>query len=181
MIRDIIARRYAKAFFAFASEHGVLDQATEEVRGFAVLLADHEKLSDVLNNPVYETSERKAVLNAVMAKTDVSDGVKGFLFILIEKNKMKYLASIVSYLDLMVDAAEGRLHVDVVSATALDKATLERLKQKLAELTSKKVQLSVKVDESLIGGLITRFSGMVYDGSIRTQLNNLGENLIKEW
>jgi len=181
VIRDIIAKRYAKAFFAFASERGVLDQSTDEVRGFAVLLADHENLRDVLNNPVYETSDRKAILNVVMAKTAISDGVKGFLSILIEKNKMKYLVPIISYLDLMVDAAEGRLHVDVVSATPLDDVTLGRLKQKLAELTSKDVQLSLKVDESLIGGLITRFSGMVYDGSIRTQLNNLGENLIKEW
>jgi len=181
VIRDIIAKRYAKAFFAFASEHGVLDRATEEVRGFAALLADHENLSDVLSNPVYETADRKAVLNGVMAKTDISDGVKGFLSILVEKNKMKYLAPIVRYLDLMVDTAEGRLHVDVVSATPLDDETAGRLKQKLTELTSKDVQLSVKVDESLIGGLITRFAGMVYDGSVRTQLNNLGENLIKEW
>ncbi len=181
MIRDIIAKRYAKAFFAFASEHGMQDKATEEVRGFAALLADHEDLSDVLNNPVYETAERKGVLNAVVAKTGISDGVKGFLSILIEKNKLKYLAFIVSYLDLMVDAAEGRLHVDVVSAAPLDDEAAGRLKRKLAELTGKDVQLSVKVDESLIGGLVARFAGMVYDGSIRTQLNNLGENLIKEW
>jgi len=181
VIRDIIAKRYAKAFFAFASEHGVLDQATEEVQGFAALLADHEDLSNVLNNPVYETSDRKAVLNVVMAKMSISDGVKAFLLILVEKNKIKYLAPIVSYLDLMVDAAEGRLHVDVVSAVPLDDVTAGRLKQKLAELTNKDVLLSIKVDESLIGGLITRFAGMVYDGSIRTQLNKLGENLIKEW
>jgi len=181
VIRDIIAKRYAKAFFAFASEHEVLDAASEEVRGFAALLADHEDLNDVLSNPVYEISERKAVLDAVLAKTDISDGVRTFLLILVEKNKMKYLGTIVSYLDSMVDEAEGRLHVDVVSAAPLDDATAGRLRQKLAELTSKDVQLSVKVDESLIGGLVTRFAGMVYDGSIRTQLNNLGENLIKEW
>lgn len=70
----------------------------------------------------------------------------------------------------------------MVSATQLDGETVDRLKQKLVELTRKEdVQLSVEVDESLIGGLITRFAGMVYDGSVRTQLNNLGENLIKEW
>jgi len=181
VIRDIIAKRYAKAFFAFASEHEILDQATEDVRGFAALLADHEDLHDVLSNPVYETSDRKAILSAVAAKMSIRDGVKSFLLILVEKNKMKYLAPIVSHLDLMVDAAEGRLHVDVISAAPLDDATMGRLKQKLTELTHKDVQLSVKVDESLIGGLITRFAGMVYDGSIRTQLNNLGENLIKEW
>jgi len=181
VIRDIIAKRYAKAFFAFASEQEMLDPAAEEVRSFAALLAGHENLNDVLSNPVYETSDRKAVLNEVMAKMSISDGVKAFLLILIEKNKMKYLAPIVSHLDLMVDEAEGRLHVDVVSAAPLDDATAGRLKQKLVELTSKDVQLSLKVDESLIGGLVTRFAGMVYDGSIRTQLNNLGENLIKEW
>ena len=181
MIRDIIAKRYAKAFFAFASEHGVLDQSAEEVRGFSSLVAAHGDLNNVLSNPVYEISDRKAVLSAVVAKTTISDGVKGFLLLLVEKNKMKYLELIVSYLDQMVDEAEGRLHVDVLSATPLDDATVNRLKQKLAELTNKDVQLSLKVDESLIGGLVTRFAGMVYDGSIRTQLNNLGENLIKEW
>jgi F-type H+-transporting ATPase subunit delta len=181
VIRDIIAKRYAKAFFAFASEHGVLDQATEEVREFAALLAEHKDLHNVLSNPVYEIAERKAVLAAVLAKLDISEGVKAFLLVLTEKNKMKYLGAIVTHLDLMVDVAEGRLHVDVVSAVPLDDATVAQLKQKLTELTRKDVQLSIKVDESLIGGLVTRFAGMVYDGSIRTQLNNLGENLIKEW
>ncbi len=181
MIRDIIAKRYAKAFFAFASEHGVLDQGAREVREFADLLVKHKDLHDVLSNPVYETSERKAVLTTVLSKVGISDGVRAFLLVLTEKNKMKYLGTIVTHLDLMVDEAEGRLHVDVVSAASLDETTVARLRQKLAELTRKDVQLSIKVDESLIGGLVTRFAGMVYDGSIRTQLNKLGENLIKEW
>ncbi|MBN2331827.1 MAG: ATP synthase F1 subunit delta [Deltaproteobacteria bacterium] len=182
MIRDIIAKRYAKAFFSFASEQGILEQATGELSGFSDLVQKHVDLADVLVNPVFEAAERKAILVAVADKVGVSANVRVFLSILIEKNKMKYLAAILDHLGKMVDEAEGILRVAVVSATQLDGETVDRLKQKLVELTRKEdVQLSVEVDESLIGGLITRFAGMVYDGSVRTQLNNLGENLIKEW
>ncbi len=181
MIRDIIAKRYARAFFSFASERGVLDQETEELRRFGALMGESPELFGALTNPVFETGERKAVLNEVIDRLGLGRDVRAFLSILVDKNKIRYLQAILDRLDKMVDEAEGRLRVEVVSAEKLDEATVTRLREKLVQLTRKDVQLNLAVDESLIGGLVTRFAGMVYDGSVRTQLNNLGENLIKEW
>lgn len=98
MIRDIIAKRYAKAFFSFASEQGILEQATGELSGFSDLVQKHVDLADVLVNPVFEAAERKAILVAVADKVGVSANVRVFLSILIEKNKMKYLAAILDHL-----------------------------------------------------------------------------------
>jgi F-type H+-transporting ATPase subunit delta len=181
VIRDIIAKRYARAFFAFASERGVLDQETEELRRFGALMDESPELFGALTNPVFETSERKGVLDEVVSRLGLSRNARAFLSILVDKNKIRYLHAILDRLDKMVDEAEGRLRVEVVSATELDDAVVTRLREKLAQLTKKDVQLNLTVDESLIGGLVTRFAGMVYDGSVKTQLHNLGENLIKEW
>jgi F-type H+-transporting ATPase subunit delta len=181
VIRDIIAKRYARAFFAYVEEQGNLDPALMELQQVADQVAASEELAGVLSNPVFDVAERRAVLNELLKRLNIGRDVTVFLDILVEKGKFKYLAAIVRRLKNMVDEAEGRLQVEVVSAVELDQATLERLRERLAEITARDVRLAVAIDESLIGGLITRFAGMVYDGSVRTQLRNLEEKLVKEW
>ncbi|MBN2231483.1 MAG: ATP synthase F1 subunit delta [Deltaproteobacteria bacterium] len=181
MIRDIIAKRYARAFFAYAEEQGKLAPALTELRRVADLVAASEELESVLSNPVFEAAERRSVLNELLKRLEIGREVTVFLDILVDKNKFRYLASIVKRLEGMVDEAEGRLQVEVVSAVELDQTVLGQLRERLAAVTARNVRLAVTVDESLIGGLITRFAGMVYDGSVRTQLRNLEEQLVKEW
>ena len=59
----------------------------------------------------------------------------------------------------------------------MSKKSLKDMQKEFSRLTGKKVELEVVVDESLIGGVVARYAGMVYDGSIRTQLNHFGEAL----
>ena len=177
MIRDIIAKRYARAYFALAQDEGRLGEARDEFRLFTDFLSRQEELKSVLYNPVFEADKRKAVLNALLDKFEVSRSFRSLLLILIDKNKIAYVGLVAENFVQLVDAAEGRLKIDIRSAAILSKSARKALEKEFHRLTGKDVELEIAVDESLIGGLVARYGGKVYDGSIRTQLDRLGEAL----
>ncbi len=177
MIRDIIAKRYAKAYFALAQEQSRLLEAQTELSEFVAFLSAQTELCGVLYNPVFEVVERKSVLNSILDKLEVSSQLRSLLSILVEKNKIAYVALVAENFSTLADAAQGRMKVEVTSAVALDKKSLKDLRKEFSRLTGKKVELEVEVDESLIGGIVARYGGMVYDGSVRTQLDRFGEVL----
>ncbi|MCD6291972.1 MAG: ATP synthase F1 subunit delta [Deltaproteobacteria bacterium] len=177
MIRDIIAKRYAKAYFSLAQEQGRLVEAQTELNEFVTFLDEQLELRDVLYNPVFEVAQRKAVLNTLLDKLEVSVPLRGLLGLLIDKNKIVYLGLVADNFNRLADEAEGRIKVEVSSAAKLSKKSLKDMQKEFSRLTGKKVELEVVVDESLIGGVVARYAGMVYDGSIRTQLNHFGEAL----
>jgi F-type H+-transporting ATPase subunit delta len=177
LIRDIIAKRYARAYFSLVREQGRMAEAESELKGFVSFFEGSQELSRVLCNPVFEVAERQAVLSSVVEKLELSRELKSLLAILLDKNKIAYLGLVYQNFAALVDDAEGRAEVEVRTAAKLDKAALTALRKEFSRLTGKKVQLKVKVDKSLIGGVVARYGGMVYDGSVRTQLNLLGEAL----
>ncbi|MEA1922084.1 MAG: ATP synthase F1 subunit delta [Pseudomonadota bacterium] len=177
MIRDIIAKRYAKAYFALAQEQDRLLEAQTELNEFVAFLEGQSELSEVLYNPVFEIAQRKAVLNALLDKLEVSPTLRSLLGLLVDKNKIAYVDLVADNFSQLADKAEGRLKIEVSSATKLTKKVLKDLQQEFSRLTGKKVELEVEIDKSLIGGIVARYSGMVYDGSIKTQLNRFGEAL----
>ncbi|MBN2706999.1 MAG: ATP synthase F1 subunit delta [Deltaproteobacteria bacterium] len=177
MIRDIIAKRYAKAYFALVREEGRLLEARLELDEFVVFLAAQPELRGVLYNPVFEAAQRKKVLNSLLERLQVSARLRSLLGILIDKNKIAYIALVAENYARLVDEAEGRLQVEITTATLLDEEFQVELREEFKRLTGKEIELAIEVDESLLGGLVARYGGKVYDGSIRTQLNRLGESL----
>jgi len=177
LIRDIIAKRYAKAYFSLAQEQNRLLEAQAELNEFVAFLDGQSELSGVLYNPVFEVAQRKAVLNALLEKLEVSSTLNSLLGLLVDKNKLVYVGLVAENFSHLADVAEGKIKIAVSSAAALDKKSLRRLQKEFSRLTGKKVELEVAVDESLIGGIVARYEGMVYDGSIKTQLDHFGEAL----
>jgi len=177
LIRDIIAKRYAKAYFELASEQGRLSEAQTELSEIVAFFDNESELRGVLYNPVFETVQRKAVLNALLDKFELSKSLSSLLNLLVDKNKLVYVGLVAENFSRMVDEAEGRLKVEVASAAPLDDNLVESLRQEFSKLTGKNVELEVEVDESLLGGVVARYGGMVYDGSIKTQLKRMGEAL----
>ena len=103
--------------------------------------------------------------------------MRSLLGLLVDKNKIAYVALVADNFSQLADVAEGRIKVEISSAAKLNKKSLKDLQKEFSRLTGKKVELEVEVDASLIGGIVARYAGMVYDGSIRTQLNRFGETL----
>ncbi len=172
-----IARRYAKALLIIAKEDGKADDYRKELNGFTDLISSQKELENAINNPIYNTDDRKKVLKTVVAKTDVSRVMASFLSLLFEKGRFGFLDNINEFYNNLADDLNGITRANLISATKLSSEATDKIKDALSRKTGKKVILDIEQDPGLIGGIITKMGDLVLDGSIKTQLHNMRESL----
>jgi F-type H+-transporting ATPase subunit delta len=173
------ARRYSRALFSLAREEGAVESARGELRRVAALLEASPELRAAVFRPLHPVAERRAVLRAVGGRLDLSRNVHNFLLYLIDQRRLVDFDAIQSEYERLADEAAGRLQADVVSASPLRDEQRERLRRALAARAGREVELAVQVDPELIGGAVVRVGGLVFDGSLRTQLAELRDNLTR--
>lgn len=179
MINRTIARRYAKALMNIGQQDGNYEKYWEELDTFTSLFQREDELREILLNPALGLLGRQAIIKEIGKRLGLSLITTNFLHILVDKNRMRYLPDITSIYQELVDEAAGRARVLLVTAYDLSKDKLEELTQGLEELVGKKVIMEVERNPSLVGGVVAKIGGMVYDGSVKTQLERLKETLAK--
>ncbi len=178
MIGTGIARRYATALFKVGLEDGQVEKYGEEIEVFADFLDSDKEIRMYLNTPLYEKALRTKVLETLIEKINPSEVVKRFIALLFEKKRLLFLRDICKYYKALVDEYKGICRAQLITAVPLEEEEIGKIKEKLKEVTGRKeVVLEIKEDPSLIGGVITKIGDVIYDGSIRTQLNILKENI----
>ena len=178
MISGVVARRYAKALFDLAVEQGQVEPLSEEIARLRGALEETPELGQLLANPVYTRAERKEIADEVLrGGLGLSEPLRNLVAILIDNGRVRGIAEIAGRYKEMADEAAGRAEVVVRSASPVSEADRARLAEGLSRVTGKKVAVQVEIDPSLIGGLSARVGGLVFDGSIRAQLEALEEEL----
>ena len=179
MIGSTIAKRYARAFFEIAEEEKQLEKYYSELNGFSSIIAGNEDLRGFLANPIFDQSEKKAVVTSILQKTDISGITANFLKLLADKQRIVILKDIVEAYRELMDEALKTVRVSVNTAFPLSSELLKKLQDSLESQTGKQVQMTVMEDQSLLGGIVVRVGDTLYDNSIKTQLNNIS-NLLGE-
>ena len=172
-----IARRYAKALLLIGKEDGQAETYREELAGLCRLIAAEPDLGKAINNPLYNAADRRHVLEAVIQKLNLSKVMQSFLFLLFEKGRFGFLESVSDFYQKLADDLKGLARASLVSATALEDDTVDKIRAALSQRTGKDIILDVQQDPELIGGIVTKIGDLVLDGSIKTQLVNMRESL----
>ena len=173
MIGQKVARRYAKALVELAEKEGRLDEVGEEPGGIASVLLQSEELRLLLLNPAVVKSLKGGILRELTSRLSLSSLVVKFLNLLLQKGRMGDLDGIFRVYRDLADSLRNRVRARVRSAFAFSAEEEEALRQRLSELTGKKVILEVETDPNLLGGLSAQVGSSVWDGSIRKGLENL--------
>jgi len=179
MARAAAARRYAKALFALAREEGRVVVVREELSRMDALLAEHAEPRAVLLQPLYPAAERRAVLGAVCERLGVSALLRNFLAFLVDQRRLVEWSEIEAEYGRLADAEAGLTKARVRTASPLSPAQRERLQRALERKTGGSVELEVEVDPALVAGAIAQLGDTVFDGSVRTQLQQLRASLIR--
>jgi F-type H+-transporting ATPase subunit delta len=174
-----VARRYARALFAIAREADAVDRVREELAGIAGLLDAHAELRHALFRPLHPAAERRGVLRGVCARAGSGDTVRNFLAFLVDQRRIVDFDGIRAEYERLADEAAGRLRAEVVAASPLNAQQTERLRAALSARTGHEIDLDVAVDADLIGGAVAVVGGVVFDGSLRTQLSQLRDTLTR--
>ncbi|MCP3105173.1 ATP synthase F1 subunit delta [Myxococcus sp. K15C18031901] len=178
MVNVSIARRYARALLDVSSEGGRVDAIAEQLSSIAEIFAKNAELADVLENPAYTRGQRASVVDGVMKLIpDLEPALANTLRLLVDRNRQGYIGDIARVFRDMADARAGRVRGNVTTAAALPADVLAQLQDTLQKLTQRNVVLQTHVDPSLLGGVSAQVGSILYDGSLRTQLEQLRREL----
>jgi F-type H+-transporting ATPase subunit delta len=174
-----VSRRYAKALMLIGKEYGQADHYRNELDAVVGLFDGSAELEMAVTNPLFDKNDRRNVLAAVLAKTEFSRIMQSFVLLLFDKGRIGFLREICEFYKQLADELKGVVHATLVSATQLSAEATEKIRQGLAKRTGKDVILDVEQDSDLIGGIVTKIGDLVLDGSVKTQLLNMRESLIR--
>lgn len=174
------AVRYAKALFSLARDEHTLSETRVELETLEQLFSDNDGLRTALLTPLYPADQRRAALRSVATRLSLSRLLTNFVSYLVDQRRLIDYAHIVSEFGRLADEDQGLLTAQVIAASELDERRRDRLRRALSERTGREVRLEVSVDASLLGGAIAKVGDLVFDGSIRTQLQQLRTNLLGE-
>lgn len=175
----LVSKVYGDALFEAAMEKGVLSDWYEEVQALRGIFAEHADLAQFLNHPQITKEEKVNVVENIF-RGRFSEGLVGFLVIVIEKGRQNDILPICDYFNDRVKEYKKIGTVTVTSAVVLSDEQKERVAKRLLETTPYvDLEITYEMDESLLGGLVIRIGDRVVDSSIRSQLENMKRELMK--
>ncbi|MBU1206794.1 MAG: ATP synthase F1 subunit delta [Proteobacteria bacterium] len=146
----------------------------------ADLLKENRELKAVLFSAAYPAATRKDIFRAVAEPSGLSPSTVSFIDLLIARERIDHFIEVVKSYESLSDAVANRVRATLITAGDISPALVQSIKSQLEASTGKEVILSVEEDRSLIGGVMAKIGNVVYDGSLRTQLLKVKENLYKE-
>ena len=179
MTRRTAAARYARALLDVGTKEGVdLDRIGRELGEFTTFLAQQTALERLLLNPAIPAPRKRAAMEQITKLSGFTPIVSKLLVLLADRDRLGLLGDVAAvYADVLADR-QNVVRAEVTSADPLTPERLHAIEQRLAAVTGKRVAMTTKVSKDLIGGIVARVGGTVYDASIATQLKKLRERLV---
>lgn len=170
-----IAQVYSRALFEVAKEHGKLDVVREQLGQFADALEQNRDLAVFFFSPYFSTEEKKDGLRRTVEGADPT--VLNFLETLLERHRMPAIYRTRAAFERLWDEENKLLPVEVTSAIDLDEATVKSLGDRIGQQTGQRVELTSKVDPSILGGIVLRVGNQILDASIKHRLDQLRKHV----
>lgn len=171
-----VGGRYARALLEVTEERKETEKASQALQALVAARAHSKELQHVLADPRMK-HERMAVLNAVADKVGAPAAVLSLLRALDAAERLEDMPEIAHAFTVLADAKAGRVRGEVTSAAELSDAEKKSISDALIAAVGKQVTLEFKVDAALIGGVSVKIQDLVWDGSVRTQLERLRQTL----
>jgi F-type H+-transporting ATPase subunit delta len=168
-----VAERYATALFELALESDAIDQVKADLARFQALLAESAELNRLVRSPVFTADVQKKALAAVLDAAGIGGIAANFLAVVAGNRRLFAIGDIIKAFGTLVARHKGEVSAEVTVAEPLTEAHLAEVKDALDKITGKDVTVDVKVDPSIIGGLVVKLGSRMVDSSLRTKLHAL--------
>jgi F-type H+-transporting ATPase subunit delta len=174
------AHRYARALFDVALKERVdLPAVEERLADFTRLFSEHAGLAQALLNPAVPAPRKRAVVDQLVTRAAVPAVLAKLLLLLAERDRLVLLPDLLAaFRDRLLDHLRV-VRAEVASAAPLDAARAKTIEASLERATGRRVQLTTRVQPELVGGLVARVGGTVYDASVTTQLRKMRQRLVE--
>jgi F-type H+-transporting ATPase subunit delta len=171
-----VARRYARALLDASGADA--DKVLEQLESLTAYFQAQPAMLETLASPTLTRAQRESIVNALISNAPgMLPILVNTLKLLNDRNRFGSLPFIARQFRDMVDTRMGRVRGTVTSAVKLGEAEVAGVKKQLESLTQRSVMLETKVDPALLGGVVAQVGSRQYDGSLKSQLVELGRSL----
>ena len=171
------ASAYASAVLELALAENNIEEIDQDLKVIADTINKNLKLKDSLVSSDIELIKKYSIATEIF-KDKVSDVALNFLLLVVGQGEVEILSHILDELISKIQHEQKKVIADVITAIELDKKMQSKLEKRLSEISGKEVKLRNTIDKSIIGGVIVRLDGKLYDGSLFNQLNNLKSKMV---
>ena len=169
-----IARPYARAVFEQSQEEGDLQKWSVMLQLLKLIVSD-PAMQSVIKNPRLEREKLAELILDICGKHLTESG-RNFVNLLVDAGRISVAPQIHALFEEKKDRAEGVAGVEVISAYPLDDNQQEKIKKIMAKRLGKKIDITTRIDKSLIGGAVIRAGDSVIDASLKGRLKQLSHN-----
>ena len=167
-----MAGRYANALFALALDDNAVDAVKQDLEQFDTLVAGSTDLNRLVRSPVFGADEQLKALSAILAKAGIKGLAANFLRVITSNRRLFAVRDMIRAYRVLVARHKGEVSAQITVAEQLNDKNLDALKSALKSVTGgKEIDLDVKVEPAIIGGLIVKVGSRMVDSSLRTKLN----------
>jgi F-type H+-transporting ATPase subunit delta len=175
--KEAVVRGYAEALFAVAEAEGELDAVEAQLYAFARMLEQQASFREALTDPALPVENKRGLIRDAIGER-INPIALNLLTFLVEQGRARDMGPIVDTLAQVAAERRQRALAEVRSAVPLAPNQRERLAKALSDATGRQIELRVVVDPSVIGGVVARVGDEVFDGSVRSRLDEAKQRLL---
>jgi F-type H+-transporting ATPase subunit delta len=181
MTAKSVARQYANAAFAVAQKKQQVEAFGRDLQAFADTVEGHADLRQAFASVAVPRRSKRDLVTALLDRSGpVADELRRLLDLLADNDRLALVSLVAeAYRDKALEAA-GVVKAELVTAQPLGADRQAALAHALGQATGRRVELSGRVDESIIGGVVAKVGSVVYDGSVSRQLERMRQRLTAE-
>jgi F-type H+-transporting ATPase subunit delta len=169
--------QYANALADIALEQGAAEPVLKQLSEFGAAFAESAELRMFLAAPGLSREAKHGVIEKLAARMGASKIIRNFLFVMIDNQRTPLLPDILEAFQQVIRRRQGVAEAEVSSTVNLSDAQKAQLLQTLERLTGKKIQAKYALQPELLGGAVVRIGDTIYDGSLRSRLNEMRARL----
>jgi len=174
-VTSTYARALADVVF---SERLDAAKTVRETEAMSQVISGSKELQEVLDTPSIPVEQKRALVDALVARLKFSGPVRNFIVVLVDHRRIGFLDAITKEFGHEINQRMGFAEADIISARELTSAEHSTVESRVEALTHKKVRARYSQDPSLLGGAIVRLGSTIYDGSVKGQLERIREELV---
>ena len=173
---SVVAERYAEALFQVGEETNSTTKLYDELNEVVEILKSNNDFFNVLKSPLVSKGEKRNLVEKVFVGK-LSSNLNNFLKIIIDKDRMSAIEEILKSYKSLLNEKNNVVEGVAITAIAMTTSEIKELEAKLSSRYNKNVTLENKVDESVLGGVLVRLGNEEIDGTIKTRLAKMKEQL----
>ncbi len=168
-----LAERYAIALFELADARKELDEVAADLRGLTALIDESADLRRLIRSPVLQRNAQGQAIAALAERAEMGLLTRNFLGLLARNRRLFALPAMIRSFLATLARHRGEITAEVIAAEALTPAQSERLSEQLRKTAGQKVTIELRVDPSLLGGLVVKLGSRLVDASLKNKLQRL--------